>query len=90
MNTTNNNMRRPVGLTDYQLAELQRAALALPPAERSDFLEGVARHLGNAPSDEALQAAIDMQLRTNRLPVFLCDSVPSKEVPNGQIRRRQR
>jgi hypothetical protein len=64
---------RALSLSDYQLARVRAAAQTLLPSARSSFLEGVARRLGDQPSDEALQIAIAAQLSMNRLPVFLCD-----------------
>ena len=62
---------KPIGLTDAQLMQLQQAAKTLLPSARSEFLQGVARRLGEAPSDGALQAAISEQLAINRIPHFL-------------------
>jgi hypothetical protein len=64
---------RALSLSDYQMQQLRAAAKTLLPSARSDFLEGVARRLGDQPSDEALQIAVAAQLSMNRLPVFLCD-----------------
>jgi hypothetical protein len=64
---------RPLALTDAQLAQLQQATRTVPPSQRDEFLQGVARRLGSQPSDRALEVAIDAQLAVNRLPVFLCD-----------------
>ena len=61
---------RALSLSDYQMQHLRAAAKNLLPSQRSDFLEGVAKRLGDQPSDEALQIAIAAQLATNRLPVF--------------------
>jgi hypothetical protein len=69
---------KPIGLTDQQLKQLQQAAKTLLPLERDGFLQGVARRLGDAPSDEALQLAISEQLTVGRLPVFLYDNVSKK------------
>ncbi len=63
---------RALSLSDYQMQQLRAAAETLLPSA-ADFLEGVARRLGDQPSDEALQIAIATQLSMNRLPVFLCD-----------------
>jgi hypothetical protein len=66
---------KPIGLTDQQLAHLKQAAQSLLlPSARDDFLTGVARRLGDAPSDAALQLAIDAQLALGKLPTLLCDS----------------
>jgi hypothetical protein len=48
---------RALSLSDYQMQQLRAAAKTLLPSARSDFLEGVARRLGDQPSDEALQIA---------------------------------
>ncbi len=70
---------RALSLTDQQLAQLQQAARTLLPSQRAQFLAGVARRLGEEPSNDALQTAIDQQLAVNRLPVYLCDSKPTNE-----------
>jgi hypothetical protein len=49
-------MRHPIGFTDEQLMQLQQAAKTLLPSTRDEFLRGVARRLGDAPSDAAQQA----------------------------------
>ena len=54
--------RDALALTDYQLYAIERAAAALPPAARSDFLQQVARHLSGRPSDVAVQIAINLVL----------------------------
>jgi len=53
---------RALSLSDYQMQQLRAAAKNLLPSQRSDFLEGVAKRLDDAPSDEALQIAIAVQL----------------------------
>jgi hypothetical protein len=53
---------------------IQQAASTIPITSRDEHLRGVASHLGSRSTDEAVMAAIDAQLRINRLPVFLCDS----------------
>jgi len=55
-------MHEPLALTDTQLRAIERAATALPPAARSDFLQQVARHLSGRPSDVAVMAAINLVL----------------------------
>ena len=52
--------RDALALTDYQLYAIERAAAALPPAERSEFLAQVARHLSGQPSDAAVQIAVNL------------------------------
>ena len=74
---------RPIGLTDAQLMQLQQAAKTLLPSARDEFLRGIARRLGDTPSDAALQLAISEQLAVNRIPTFLCDHAPAKETSNA-------
>lgn len=61
---------RPIGLTDQQLEQLRQAAQSLLPSARDEFLRGVARRLGDAPSDEAGALAISEQLSVNCIPHF--------------------
>jgi hypothetical protein len=75
-------MRQPIGITDEQLMQLQQAAKTLLPSARDEFLRGVARRLGDAPSDEALRLAISEQLAI-RVPQFLCDHAPAKETSDA-------
>jgi len=63
-----------LSLTDRQLGLIQQAAKTLPVSSRDEFLRGVARHLGDEPTDKAVIAAVDAQLAINRIPIFLCDS----------------
>jgi hypothetical protein len=49
----------PIALTDYQLRLVRQAAATMPVSGCDEFLRGVARHLGNEPTDEAVIAAID-------------------------------
>ena len=49
-------------LTDTQLRAIERAAAALPPAARSEFLQHVAAQLTGEPSDMAVQTAINVVL----------------------------
>jgi hypothetical protein len=58
-------------LSDHQLTEVQNAAQSLLPSQRERFLEGLARRLGDEPSDKALREAIAAQFRVNRIPAFL-------------------
>jgi two-component system, cell cycle response regulator DivK len=53
---------RALGLSDKQLALLQRAAASLPVGERDHFLQSVAAHLTGAPTDDAVTAAINAAL----------------------------
>jgi hypothetical protein len=53
-------MREPLALTDIQLHAIERAATALPPAARNEFLMHVALHLSGRPSDVAVQIAINL------------------------------
>ena len=77
MGSSKGSKRRNIGFTDAQLMQLQQAAKTILPAARSEILQGVARRLGEAPSDGALQAAISEQLAINRIPHFLmADSAP--------------
>jgi hypothetical protein len=55
-------MRDALALTDYQLYAIERAAAALPVADRGEFLQQVARQLCGQPSDLAVQAAINLVL----------------------------
>jgi hypothetical protein len=64
-------MIRPPSFTDRQFRRISAAAAKLPRSRRSDFLTGVARRLGNEPSDAAVEAAITVQLAINRLPAFI-------------------
>jgi len=54
--------RDALALTDYQLYAIERAAAALPPAARSEFLAQVAAQLSGQPSDDAVQIAINLVL----------------------------
>jgi len=54
--------RDALALTDGQLHAIERAAAALQPAARSEFLVQVARHLSGQPSDAAVQVAINVVL----------------------------
>jgi hypothetical protein len=74
-------MTKALSLSDRQLRLLQDAARAVPPRQREQFLQKVANHLAEEPSDSAVIAAINAQL--DRLPVFLTDSAPA---PSKQIK----
>ncbi len=67
-------MTRPLSLTDRQMQQVRAAAKTLLPSQRSEFLQGLARRLGEQPSDTALAEAIAAQLAINRLPVLLYDA----------------
>ena len=54
--------RDALALTEGQLHAIERAAAALPPAARSDFLVQVALQLSGQPSDAAVQVAINVVL----------------------------
>jgi hypothetical protein len=54
--------RPPLALSDFQMALVQRAAAAVPPHCRSEFLRGVARRLVAQPGDNAVSAAVNLQL----------------------------
>jgi hypothetical protein len=70
-------MKRPLALSDRQLRFVRAAASALPLDQRDGFLQNVASHLTSEPSNDAVQAAINIAL--NRTPVFLCDAQQPKE-----------
>jgi hypothetical protein len=55
-------MMKPLALTDRQLRLVTRAAQAVPPAQRDEFLRALARHLVAEPSDYAVAAALNAQL----------------------------
>jgi hypothetical protein len=76
-------MKRGIGLSDQQLALVHAAAGTLPIATRDGFLRGVARRLGEIPTDDAVRAAIDIELQSNRIPAFLCDSVTRRRSQKG-------
>ena len=63
-----------LSLTDQQLGMVKLAAETIAPSARSEFLERVAAHLGELPTNEAVEQAINVQLSIGKLPVFLCDS----------------
>jgi hypothetical protein len=65
---------KPIGLTDFQLEEIKSAVATLLPSQRSEALAGIARHLGENPSNESVALAISMELSKNRVPQFLCDA----------------
>jgi hypothetical protein len=73
--------RRALGLTDFQLRLVWRAAGTLPLERRDQFLKDIAARLGESNvTIPAVKAAIGVALsRTTGL--FLCDSasVPEKE-----------
>jgi uncharacterized protein (DUF1778 family) len=62
---------RALGLTDFQLALIIEAAATLPPSERSAFLVGLANRLGEEPVMEAVEHAIAVQLKQNKIPAFV-------------------
>jgi hypothetical protein len=62
---------RALGLTDQQLAAITEAAAAIPPSERSAFLVGLANRLGEEPVMEAVEHAIALQLKQNKIPAFV-------------------
>jgi hypothetical protein len=61
-------IRAPV-FSDKQFRKITAAAAKLPRQKRNDFLTGVARRLGENPSDQAVEEAITVQL--GRPPAFL-------------------
>jgi hypothetical protein len=64
--------RTPLSLSDQQMRMIRAAAAALPVSARDEFLQRVAAHLADAPSDTAITQALNITL--DRTPVFLCDS----------------
>jgi hypothetical protein len=75
--------RRNVRADHAAREQLQQATKSLLPSARDEFLRGLARRLGDAPSDEALQLAISDQLSVNRIPHFFATAHP-KEFPDEQ------
>jgi hypothetical protein len=71
-------LMRPIALTDHQLLLVEQAAKTLPVSDRDEFLRGVASKLGAEPTNDAVRHAIDRQLEVNRIPTFLCGSVPKE------------
>ena len=69
--------RTPLSLSDLQLRLVRNAASAVPLAQCDGFLQSVASHLTGEPSNDAVQAAVNIAL--NRTPVFLCDTQQQKE-----------
>jgi len=67
-------MPRPLSLSDFQITMIRQAAATVSVVHRDTFLRGVALHLGEVPTDDAVRAAIDAQLKVNRLPSFIGDS----------------
>jgi hypothetical protein len=65
-------MKRPLSITDNQLRLIRNAAASLPVDARDNFLQTVAAHLADQPSDHAVQAAVQAAL--GRVPVFMCDA----------------
>jgi hypothetical protein len=72
-------MKRPLALTDRQLALVRHAGASLPVGARDGFLQSVAAHLTGEPSDGAVSAAVQAAL--SRTPVFLCDAKPKEKTP---------
>jgi hypothetical protein len=58
--------QRALALTNAQLAAVTTAAASLPSSERSDFLIGISRRLGEMPTTEAVEHAISLQLKQYR------------------------
>ncbi len=54
--------RPPPAFSDHQMAILRRAAKALPPDRRDDFLSRVAKRLAPQPSDAAVALVINKVL----------------------------
>jgi hypothetical protein len=74
-------MKKPLALTDNQLHLIKHAARSLLVDARDHFLQSVAAHLADQPSDSAVQAAVVAAL--DRTPVFLCDAKPSWPASSG-------
>jgi hypothetical protein len=54
--------QQPIGLSDRALALVQRHAAALPLAQRDQFLRNLAARLTDAPTDDAVAAAVNIVL----------------------------
>ena len=63
---------KPIGLTDRQMAFLEKAIRAVPPRQREQFMAAIAKHLTAEPNDDALAAAINAEMN------LLCDNALSK------------
>lgn len=53
---------QPLGLSDFQIEFVKRAAKAVPVDKRDQFLLSVARHLAPLPSDSAVSEAVNRAL----------------------------
>jgi hypothetical protein len=62
---------KTIVLSPAQRAAIDAAANSLLPSQRENFLDNVGRRLGQAPTDFAVQHAIDVELGLNRFPQFL-------------------
>ena len=69
-------MRRAVAFTDDQMRLVERAARGLAIEARDNFLRTVSDHLNGNPTNDAVNAAINITF--DRLALFLCDSTPKK------------
>jgi hypothetical protein len=72
MNTNGQNATISIGLNDKQMRFLEKAIRTVPPRQREQFMQGVAKHLHAEPNDDALAAAINAQMN------LLCDNALSK------------
>ena len=81
--------RRPLALTDVQLAQLKQAAAALPMLWRDAFLQAVARRLTGIPNptnDDVAAATIAVLGGLGIDPptqIFMCDAAPIEESDHG-------
>jgi hypothetical protein len=62
--------RAPV-FSEKQQKILLAAAAQLPRSKRNTFFTGVAKRLGENPSNAAMEEAISQQLAIGRLPNFI-------------------
>jgi len=53
---------KPIGLTDRQMTFLEKAIRAVPPRQREEFMQRVAKHLCSEPTDETVAAAVNGQM----------------------------
>ena len=67
-----------LSLTDHQMSLVRRAAGALRPAARDQFLQAVAKQLGDEPTDHAVTAAIGAALGRQAISHFMLDSATQR------------
>jgi uncharacterized protein (DUF1778 family) len=53
---------QPLGLSDFQIELVKRAAKAVPIEKRDEFLLSAPRHLAPEPSDFAVSVAVNRAL----------------------------